>query len=373
MTPNTATARSPATPFPAKIAQPCQYCSETSQANGEDPIGTAVTAKLWLFIEVPQPWAKNPWANESAELLQVFEQIEKQLKLWRDLRILAIAPDKTYSTSEDRHLFFYTQPSGAASEYAQQHYHLPTEDLCALVRLLALGAAATPLEHSAESIIDRFHQYRRPPTRAFFVCTHTRYDLACGRFGTPLYRLLRKRYADPDKLSVWQTTHFGGHNFAPTLIDFPSGHFWGHLQPEVLDTLVHRTGDVAELGPFYRGWSGLEAWAQIAERSLWMQHGWQWLNLRKSARIVRQDSGRLSHRLLRWILPWIPSIRAQVLLKKLNKKLAWAEVEVCWEVEGTTKCDRLRIERSHTVTSQMKSGTEAALVPVQQYRTKSIG
>ncbi|MEL7523883.1 MAG: hypothetical protein AAGJ80_20060, partial [Cyanobacteria bacterium J06553_1] len=56
----------------------CQYCSVTSKANGEDPIGTAVTAQQWLFIEVPQPWAKNPWGNESAALLALFERIEKR-------------------------------------------------------------------------------------------------------------------------------------------------------------------------------------------------------------------------------------------------------------------------------------------------------
>ncbi|MEL7523225.1 MAG: sucrase ferredoxin, partial [Cyanobacteria bacterium J06553_1] len=284
MTSDTATARSLATPFPAKVDQACQYCSVTSKANGEDPIGTAVSARQWLFIEVPQPWAKNPWANESVELLQLFEKIEKQPQLWRDLRILAIAPDKAHSTPGKRHLFFYRQPSGAAFEYDQQHYHLPVDELCALVRSLVLSPTSnTPSKSTIPAPIAHFHQYRQPPTRAFFVCTHTSYDLACGRFGTPLYRLLCKEYADSNTLSVWQTTHFGGHNFAPTLIDFPTGHFWGHLQPESLDTLVHRTGNVAELEQFYRGWSGVGRWAQIAERSLWMQHGWQWLGMRRSA------------------------------------------------------------------------------------------
>ncbi|MGF1568040.1 MAG: hypothetical protein ACFCVD_08200 [Nodosilinea sp.] len=29
----------------------CRYCSVTSQAAGEDPIGTAIAADQWLFIE----------------------------------------------------------------------------------------------------------------------------------------------------------------------------------------------------------------------------------------------------------------------------------------------------------------------------------
>ncbi|MGB3297276.1 MAG: sucrase ferredoxin [Phormidesmis sp.] len=346
----------------------CQYCSVLSKANGEDPIGTAITAQQWLMIEVPQPWAKSPWADQSADLRALFQRIERQPKLWKALRILAIAPDKTHSTKDKRHVFFYRQPQGAACEYAQQHYHLPSDRLCELVQALVLQ----PTE------IDRFAQYLQPSDRAIFVCTHTNYDLACGRFGTPLYRTLKKHYAQTDaqtgKLSVWQTTHFGGHSFAPTLIDFPLGQFWGHLEPEVLDTLIHRQGELSDLQPFYRGWSGFSKWAQIAERSLWMQQGWDWLATPKSTRIIRQDPGKLSHRLLRWILPWIPTIRAQMLLKQLLAKLTWAEVEICWEASNGKPSGRYRarVEASHTVISQKKSGTSSPLAPAVQYQVSEL-
>lgn len=250
---------------PDKTIQPCQYCSVTSRVSGEDPIGTAVTARQWLFIEVPQPWAKNPWEQESVALLELFKRIEKRPQLWRNLRILAIAPDKIASVEGYRHVFFYTRPPGGAATYAQQHYHVTLSQLYSLLEALVLNP----------NQLGGFSQYQRPATRAFFVCTHTSYDSACGRFGTPLYRTLRKQYADAEQLSVWQTTHFGGHNFAPTLIDFPTGQFWGHLEPEILDTLVYRQGDVAELSQCYRGWSGFETWAQVAERSLWIRQGWE--------------------------------------------------------------------------------------------------
>lgn len=344
--------------------QACQYCCVTSKNNGEDPIGTAVTARMWLFLEVPQPWAKNPWAQESPELLALFEAIERQPRLWRDLRILAIAPDQTDSTKGDRHLFFYQQPTGVAAAYTQQHYHAPIACIAPLIRALIF----TPKQ------VQRFEAYRQPSVRALFVCTHTSYDLACGRFGTPLYRTLRSRYAQPEKLSVWQTTHFSGHNFAPTLIDFPTGQFWGHLESEILDTLIFRQGDVTSLYKFYRGWSALDSWAQIAERSIWMQEGWDWLRTPKSARIIRQDPGKPLHRLLRWILPWVPIIRAQVLAKKLAKKLRWAEVEICWEATDQPAAGyyRAQVTIDHQVISQLKSGTSAALMPVAQYQVSEL-
>ncbi|MEL6453131.1 MAG: sucrase ferredoxin [Cyanobacteria bacterium J06623_5] len=361
-----------ATPRNIDIDSYCRYCSEVSRANGEDPIGTAITAQQWLFIEVPQPWAKNPWLDQGKDLLSLFQRIEKQIRLWKNLRILAIAPDKAASTKDKRHLFFYQQPQQPAAAYRQRHYHIPVAQLCQLVQALIFQPQQ----------LSQFDSYRLPPSRALFVCTHTRYDLACGRFGTPLYRLLRSQYAkdhsstgvsngDGRGLSVWQTTHFGGHNFAPTLIDFPVGHFWGHLDPNILDNLIYRRGEVSQLMPYYRGWAGFNRWAQIAERSLWMKWGWAWLSVTKSARIVRRDPGSWRDRLLRALLALVPTIRAQVLRKKLLQRLKWAEVEICWRKNSGIPAGsaRLRVEASHEVTSQLKSGENQELVAVQQYRS----
>ncbi|MEL6138262.1 MAG: sucrase ferredoxin [Cyanobacteria bacterium J06626_23] len=340
----------------------CRYCSVVSKANGEDPIGTAVTADQWLFIEVPLPWAKNPWAGQPAKLLRVFEYIEQKPRLWKTLRIVAIASDKTESKPGHSHVFFYQKLRTPTAAYRPQHYQIPTAQLAPLIEALTLQPDK----------LAQFQPYQRPDTRCLFVCTHTRYDLACGRFGTPLYRTLRQRYARPGQLSVWQTAHFGGHNFAPTLIDFPTGQFWGHLEPEILDTLVHRRGDVTQLRPFYRGWSGLSRWVQIAEREVWMQQGWRWLSFPKTARILRRDPGKLHHRLLRWVVSWIPTIRAQILLKKLEQKLTWAEVEICWQDGDQPQHYRARVETNHTVTTQLKSGEKVQPSLVPQYRVKSL-
>jgi hypothetical protein len=38
-----------------KTRNKCRFCSEISQANGEDPIGTAIALEQYLIIESPQP------------------------------------------------------------------------------------------------------------------------------------------------------------------------------------------------------------------------------------------------------------------------------------------------------------------------------
>ncbi|MEM0979728.1 MAG: sucrase ferredoxin, partial [Cyanobacteria bacterium P01_H01_bin.58] len=333
----------------------CRYCSVISQANGEDPIGTAITADLWVMIEVPRPWTKNPWQEEVAELLALFAALEKRPRLWAKTQILAIAPDRDYSRPGHRHVICYRRPSRLFAQYETHQYCVPTAAIANLIKALVFQP----------SHLAAFDAYQRYPVRSFFVCTHTHYDVACGRFGTPLYETLRRDYAADNELQVWQTAHFGGHNFAPTLIDFPVGQFWGHLDAGILATLVYRHGDVARLRPFYRGWSGLSRWGQIAEREVWMQTGWPWLAMPKTERIVAKDSGQWLHLILRWLLRWIPTIRAQVLLKKLDQKLNWAEVEIrVGEGKGQiTALHRAKVEVSHRVMTQLRSGDAETLTP----------
>jgi hypothetical protein len=89
---------------------------------------------------------------------------------------------------------------------------------------------------------------------------------------------------------VWRTSHTGGHRFAPTLIDFPEGRYWGHLEPEALEKLVLRKDPASELGRFYRGWAGLSGkFEQIAEREIFAREGWEWTRYLKSGRTLEAD------------------------------------------------------------------------------------
>jgi len=345
-----------------KTASSCQYCSVVSQTNGEDPIGTAIVADLWLMIEVPRPWAKNPWQGESTALLDLFKSLECRPRWWQKVRILAIAPDRAYSHAGYRHVICYRRPSRLFAHYNADHYCVPQELLPLLVKALLFQTAQ----------LQDFEKDRRSPVRSLFVCTHTHYDVACGRFGTPLFKTLRRDYAQAGQLQVWQTGHFGGHNFAPTLIDFPQGQFWGHLQPEILDTLIHRRGEVTALRQYYRGWGGLSRWGQVVERELWMQAGWSWLSVSKGERIVSQDGGRPLYRLLHWLLRWVPTIQAQVLLKKLDQKRTWANVLITTidHHHPHAEMHKARVDINHQVMTQLRSGETADLQPVPQYRVR---
>ena len=347
----------------------CRYCSEVSLANQEDPIGTAGTAEKWLIVEVPRPWKKNIWEHKPnfKPLIGVLIELE-QLEPNPSLRLMAIAPDKEYSQPDYIRVFYYFRPGEMFSQYEKQEYLVPSSQLVPLVRAIILEPQQ----------LSQFTSYQQQTKdiREILVCTHTHYDTACGRYGTPLYTKLRKEYAtvSSGKLRVWQTSHFGGHKFAPTLIDFPSGRFWGHLQPEVLDTLIYQRGSLDALKPYYRGWSGLGQFEQIAEREIWMKEGWEWQNYPKYGYIVAKDKGNIAKIILKQILKLIPIPKIKFLLQKLEKDVNWVEVFIEYlSPDNTTKQGyKVRIELKGKVMTAGKSAKQMQLKPVKQYHVVNL-
>lgn len=73
------------------------------------------------------------------------------------------------------------------------------------------------------------------------VCTHGRRDACCAKWGMALWRSLlaaeRQR-----SVSLWQTSHLGGHRFAATCLVLPGGYQYGRLHaedgPEFLGSVV---------------------------------------------------------------------------------------------------------------------------------------
>ena len=76
----------------------------------------------------------------------------------------------------------------------------------------------------------------------YFVCTNGQRDLCCARFGLPAYTALRELVGE----RAWQTTHLGGHRFAPNVLVLPQGVLYGRVNPGIMEKFVGQTeaGDV---------------------------------------------------------------------------------------------------------------------------------
>lgn len=266
------------------LERDCRFCSVISKTNGEDPIGSAGTYEHWLIAEIPQPWDDTIWTDHPivAPASQLVETLEEDQGM--QIRSLMIAPDREYSQPGKTRLLYYRRPATLFAEFDKQEFLLPTAEVLPLVTALLQNPEHLP----------QFDAYRQPTDhiRELFVCVHGNVDVACSRFGYPIYEQIRKTYVPQSNgnLRAWRCSHFGGHNFAPTLIDLPEGRYWGHLEPEILEALIHRNVPVAQLRPFYRGWAGLGQYEQILERELWMQFGWEWVHYLKAGQTLAIDS-----------------------------------------------------------------------------------
>ncbi len=107
----------------------------------------------------------------------------------------------------------------------------------------------------------------------YFVCTNGQRDLCCARFGLPVYQSLRSRFGP----RVWQTTHLGGHRFAPNVLVLPQSALYGRVREDALDELLSDTEAGVLHAPLLRGRHGYAQPAQVAEAHLLEHFGGPWL------------------------------------------------------------------------------------------------
>ncbi|MBW4514822.1 MAG: sucrase ferredoxin [Timaviella obliquedivisa GSE-PSE-MK23-08B] len=328
---------------PNQALTTCRFCSVVSKSNHEDPIGTGATYDRFLLIELPQPWSPAIWIEPGTLPQPVIDVFQTAWNQDINFRPLAIAPDRDYTQPNATRVIYYQRPAKQFAQYTKQEFILPFTELAPLINALLTQPDQLPNFTS--------YQQNTNHIRDLLICTHSNYDVACGRFGYPIYEKLRKEYAmrHSSSLQVWRCSHFGGHQFAPTLLDLPEGRYWGHLEPEILDLLVHRNGSVAGLRSFYRGWAGL-GWAeQIAEREIWMQEGWDWLNYLKHSETLAIDPSDADY----------PN---------------WAEVRINFTSPDGTRSGAYtaRVEACGQVTTMWNSGDEKSLETVKQYQVSRL-
>ncbi len=311
---------------------PKSYCNCLALEKGLDPVGHADSFEDAILIETPLPWKRDMTQTAGALPQPIIDLLALWLKAYYagegyPHRLLSIAPDPLYSRENYRRVMHYTRPTGAFSQFNKVEYHVPVDELGTLAWALYQDRTALP----------RFEAYRianADTTRDILVCTHGSVDAACAKFGYPLYKHLRDTYA-VDQLRVWRVSHFGGHVFAPTFMEMPSGHFWAYVENAQAAQIIRREGDVAALRRHYRGWAGLrDGFQQAAECALWQRHGWAWFDTPKRGITRIQE-------------------------EQANDP-TWAEVQIAYTSPGDSSelSAELRVEVSHTIETLTTTGED---------------
>ena len=222
---------------------PRRYCSELSLAAGEPLAGTAARVDVWLLLEYNPVWrAKAVTDND----------LSAEVTAWLDQQ-MASATDRGLQPR----LQFIRQPELDRAQitlFAGTSEGLYRAEIGGYGAITDLDLATDPGSASMPRVEES----------QYFICTNGQRDLCCARFGLPTYARLRELVGE----RAWQTTHVGGHRFAPNVLTLPQGVLYGRVRPEDVPRFVEdvEAGRLAQ--DHVRGRSALPAEAQAAEMAL---------------------------------------------------------------------------------------------------------
>jgi len=186
------------------------YCAEWTRQADEPIYGTATVVQLWFLLEYRQPW-RSKAVTDNELPLKVQEFLSGQVASTPHSRLLFI---KRQTALQEELRFFVVK----TAEVAPAIYEF---DLNAYEDLLALDIPAITEGQEAYS-----HFKRENPL--FLICTNGKRDKCCAKFGRPVYEALQESQGD----TVWQSSHIGGHRYAPAVLFLPHGVNLGLLSLE---------------------------------------------------------------------------------------------------------------------------------------------
>ena len=213
-----------------------EYCSELSRTQGEPMLGTAEPVDIWLLLEYKPAWKSRAVEDNGLED-ETNRWLENSLKRCAE-RGLKARPQ------------FIRRPD----------FDIDTTTLF-IARNNALGRIEASGYHAIREVDVLTSDLIPVRENVYFVCTNGQRDLCCARYGLPTFARLQELVG----ARVWQTTHLGGHRFAPNVLALPQGILYGRVDVDEVDAFVTtiESGDVSR--SHVRGRSAFPPEAQFAE------------------------------------------------------------------------------------------------------------
>jgi hypothetical protein len=173
-----------------------ETCAASSLAAGEPLAGTATVASDWLLVE-----ARGAWGRDAVVDSGLSAAVQEALAAFSGKVLLVRRPERRGGVTVIR----------ACSEES--------------------GGSATRQEVGSladlqEADFEAGDQVAGP---IVLVCAHGRRDACCARLGAPLFEALNAQLLPTH---LWQSSHLGGHRFAPNVVVLPYGIQLGRIPLE---------------------------------------------------------------------------------------------------------------------------------------------
>jgi hypothetical protein len=238
--------------IPNNTISPDIFCADLARQSSEPMAGTAPTVGAWFLLEYNGPWtAKASSDNDLPRSLQTW--LDEALALIDNSRLQFI---KRSRPSHKAGITFFIALTRETTPRLYEFRLDAYDDLYALDLSAPLSGAAG---------YDRY--LRTEPL--YLVCTNGKRDRCCSRDGLALYHILAEQVGN----AAWQCTHLGGHRYAPTLVTFPDGTYYGRLTPSDLAPLVQAQSNKELLLTHLRGRCCYDDVVQAAESYLRRETG----------------------------------------------------------------------------------------------------
>ena len=257
------------------------FCADASRQAGENIIGSGSIFDTYVLVECPTPWEYE--AFESKQIPQNLKNLVKEIEQTKQpIRFLLITNNKPKNTAETKVLIYDKSQQELTRGYRKTEFNLGSIEQVAefVINYLLYGNCDEEIETNQ--------------TRDILVCTHGSHDQCCARYGNGFYIQTFAIIAELglDNVRMWKSSHFGGHRFAPTAIDFPDGRYYGVLDRDSFKSILTRSGDINCLNKVYRGWGILPSAIQVLEGELILRYGWDWFNYKVGGKIIEQTTDK---------------------------------------------------------------------------------
>lgn len=226
-------------------------CAAVADVLAEPLAGTSSVAATWLALEQPGPWGRDALSASHLDAGVAAEMA--RLSAGTGVRIVLI---RRPGSHPDRHrpvprTVYLAHTAPGRTRLERTSIVDPKELLDLDFRRAGAGEPGLLGTPVSDPLL--------------LVCTNGRRDVCCALRGRPIAAALAVTHGD----QVWETTHIGGHRFAPTAVLLPTGYSYGRLTEASATRLLAGDPPLTDC----RGRSTWSAPGQVAELAVRAESG----------------------------------------------------------------------------------------------------